>query len=240
VSCGGCGVRPGGWGDHTLTVAPILSRRAGRAGAEFPRFPNAGAVCPGAVLGRAPKRVSCVPGALLDRGPTDLGGSGLVGVSGVRESPRSSREPGSSREIRESGPAPVPLAPPATTTPGLAVPGPEWGDQTGNAAPIVSRPAGRPAVCTAGAGPFLGHRRYASSLWSLRDVVPVWCGVSSGGDGAPGSWPEGGGPRVPPLSCVVKPGFHHGARAGLRGSPRLRRSTGARGGCLHSRCGPFL
>ena len=63
--------------------------------------------------------VSCTPlPPSGSRAGRCLGGSGLPGASGARESHRSSREPGSSREIRESGPAPVPLAPPATTAPG--------------------------------------------------------------------------------------------------------------------------
>jgi hypothetical protein len=57
-------------------------------------------------------------GCTVTRSRKDTGGFGLLGAFGVRESPRSSRRPGSSREIRESGSALVPLAPSATIAPG--------------------------------------------------------------------------------------------------------------------------
>jgi hypothetical protein len=130
-----------------------IGARAGRVlgslGARRPAL--AGAVWPGACSRARAKGASGAPGApFWIAGRKDLGGSGLVGASGVRESPRSSHEPGSSREIRESGLAPVPPAPPATTAPGRPPrPGrasPGTGDQTRTVASIVNRQAERPSA----------------------------------------------------------------------------------------------
>jgi len=105
-------------------------------------------------------RVQCLGAPCWVAGRKDLGGSGLVGALGVRESPRSSRRPGSSREIWESGSNPVPFASPATTAPGRAadpaVPGPE---------PVPLAP---PAATVSGGGRAAIDWREKWPAWRIR------------------------------------------------------------------------
>jgi hypothetical protein len=157
VVCDDCDMREVPWGLSTFIVTSMVSgctvNRIPSCAPRVPRCPVlvlAGTGCPGARSWARAKGLMCPRCPLLDRGPERSGrirACGSFWCTGAPPIlPQARILPGN----RESGPAPVPLAPPATTAPGSVgrpgAPGPERGDQTGTVASIVNRQAERPSA----------------------------------------------------------------------------------------------